>query len=171
VTVTAPVVLDDEPSEPTLPAAATVVERPRTVDRPRLTDVTAPLHHRTGESPLRVFARSPVRRTAPAPRPLEHVALTIPAAAAPAPVEPLWPEEMSEPIRLPTRAWQPAMRPVLSSVPRMRRDARLREDDEPSTRNVWPELPPPAVRHDVEVDAALRAWTRARRLDREQAGL
>jgi len=38
-------------------------------------------------------------------------------------------------------------------------------------RNSWPELPPPAVQHDVDRDLALRAWARERRLDREQARL
>ena len=35
----------------------------------------------------------------------------------------------------------------------------------------WPELPPPSVHHDVDLDGAVRAWERGRRLDREQAGL
>jgi hypothetical protein len=38
-------------------------------------------------------------------------------------------------------------------------------------RHPWPELPPPTAQPDVDLDAALRAWERERRLDREQAGL
>jgi hypothetical protein len=51
--------------------------------------------------------------------------------------------------------------------------ARVRElDVRPQiVRNAWPELPPSAVQHDVDLDLALRAWARERRLDGEQARL
>jgi hypothetical protein len=37
--------------------------------------------------------------------------------------------------------------------------------------NSWPELPPPLDHADDDVDVALRAWERQRRLDREQTRL
>jgi hypothetical protein len=37
--------------------------------------------------------------------------------------------------------------------------------------NQWPELPPPLEQAEDDVDAALRAWERQRRLDREQTQL
>jgi hypothetical protein len=49
---------------------------------------------------------------------------------------------------------------------------RSRNDPPPSLDGEpWPELPPPLDEADGEVDAAVRAWARQRRLDREQTRL
>jgi hypothetical protein len=68
----------------------------------------------------------------------------------------------------PTARPEPSLR--LESAP----PAFSRRPDEPlSTEDVnrWPELPPPLDQPDGDVEVALRAWDRQRRLDREQTRL
>jgi hypothetical protein len=74
-------------------------------------------------------------------------------------------EHLREPV--PRRAPAP-VEPSFEAAPR----SRGRDDPLPSPdADPWPELPAPLDEADGEVDAALRAWARQERLDREQTRL
>ncbi len=145
-TLPGPSVLHDRPPSPPVPPAATAVEQ-RTPSA-RTIDPVAP-------APLRVPAASPVPATAA----LAVVISPVPEVVAglPATVVPL--RDFGSPAPP-----GPASRHL---HPRVSADHAGVSGD----RRPWPELPPPAVQHDVDLGATLRAWDRERRLDREQAGL
>jgi hypothetical protein len=65
------------------------------------------------------------------------------------------------------RVVQRAFARLESSVQAGRRDEPLSAVDQ----NRWPDLPPPLDQADGEVEVALRAWERQRRLDDEQTRL
>ena len=138
-----PIVLHDPPpDEPSTPPAATVLGQPRPFDRP-----TVPVLRASA----RGHAASPARASAPEP-------LSVPVPKAGAPVVALRHDQTPAP------AHEPVVRQFDARVSAERAGASI-------VRHPWPELPPPTVRHDVDLDGAVRAWERERRLDREQAGL
>jgi hypothetical protein len=164
-----PIVLHDRPPTPPAPPAATVVEQRSPSERPADTVVYATTH---------VHAASPAR----AP-----LALAVPLLAAPVPsladrvmspvreavldsIVPLRSDGWLEPVRVPLRE---ASSSASTGSGAHSLDSRVSAEHAGASgfRHPWPELPPPVVQHDVDLDATLRAWDRERRLDREQAGL
>jgi hypothetical protein len=159
-TVAEPIVVHDEPPEPTRPPAASVLRHPSLRVQP---------------------AAAAVAESASVPRPrrLEPISVLRPAAQRRDWC--LTPLVSDTPFGSPLHEARRPAPPLTDAHPLDSRisvawpDATARShevDARPHVvRNSWPDLPPPAFQHDVDLDIALRAWARERRVDREQARL
>jgi hypothetical protein len=161
-----------------VPAAPTVVDEPEhRQHRSNVVEFEAPVQRRSVRA----------ERTIRVDRPLMHGAAP-PPATEPLGAEPLFGDVDTGRIREAAIASRsprvsPDAEPVREPVTR-RQSARpdspheaapaFRDRDEPPFAvdiDRWPELPPPLDQADDDVDAALRAWERQRRLDHEQTQL
>lgn len=183
-----PIVRDERPPEPAPPPAAAVADQAGPADRPARSPVV-PRPRVRAVPPSRAVEPSSVRLAGPA----------LDVAVSDTPGDSPWtgldPRELTAPSRSAsaTLVAEPVVRPLLAAVvaapertspewpsaePFVSAARKLTPvralEPERSAATVgdrWPELPEPGTYHAVDHDTTLRALERARRIDREQAGL